>query len=170
MTILPLPFQFGCLIAVARSSNTMLHKSGESGHPHLVPDFSGKAKSLFIFIQFSSVQSLSRVQLFATAWTAACLASLSITNSQSILKLMSIESVMPSRHLILCRRLPLPPSVFTSIRAFSDAQFFPSGGQSIRASPSVLPVNIQDWFPLELTCLISLLSKGLSRVFSNTTV
>ena len=70
--------------------------------------------------QFSSVQSLSRVQLFATPWTAAHQASLSITNSQSLLKLMSIESVMPSNHLILCRPLLLPPSIFPSIRVFSS--------------------------------------------------
>ena len=69
---------------------------------------------------FSSVQLLSCVQLFATPWTAARQASLSITNSQSILKLMSIESVMPSNHLILCRPLPLPPSIFPSIRVFSN--------------------------------------------------
>ena len=70
--------------------------------------------------QFSSVQSLSRVQLFATPWTAACQASLSITNSQSLLKLMSIESVMPSNHFILCRPLLLLPSIFPSIRVFSN--------------------------------------------------
>ena len=69
---------------------------------------------------FSSVQSLSRVRLFATPWTAACQASLSITNSQSLLKLMSIESVMPSNHLILCHPLVLPPSIFPSIRVFSS--------------------------------------------------
>ena len=69
--------------------------------------------------QFSSVQSLSRVQLFATPWTAAHQASLSITNSQSSLKPMSIESVMPSNHLILCRPLLLLPSIFPSIRVFS---------------------------------------------------
>ena len=68
----------------------------------------------------SSVQSLSCVQLFATPWTAACQASLSITNSRSLLKLMSIESVMPSNHLILCHPLLLPPSIFPSIRVFSD--------------------------------------------------
>ena len=67
-----------------------------------------------------SVQSLSHVQLFATPWTAACQASLSITNSQSLLKLMSIESVMPSNHLILCRPLLFPPSIFPSIRVFSS--------------------------------------------------
>jgi len=70
--------------------------------------------------QFSSVQSLSRVQLFVTPWAAAYQASLSITNSQSLLKLMSIESVMPSNHLILCCPLLLPPSIFPSIRVFSN--------------------------------------------------
>ena len=69
---------------------------------------------------FSSVQSLSRVWLFATPWTAACQASLSITNSQSLLKVTSIESVMPSNHLILCHPLLLLPSIFPSIRVFSN--------------------------------------------------
>ena len=82
---------------------------------------------LIIFLvnkhSFSSVQSLSHVQLFATPWTVAHQASLSITNSQSLLKLMSIESVMPSNHLILCRPLLLPPSVFPSIRVFSRESF-----------------------------------------------
>ena len=71
-------------------------------------------------IQFSSVQSLSRVGLFATPWTAARQASLSIINSRSLLKLMSIESVMPSSHLILCCPLFLLPSIFPSIRVFSN--------------------------------------------------
>ena len=71
-------------------------------------------------VQFSSVQALSHVRLFATPWPAAHQASLSITNSQSLLKLMSIESVMPSNHLILCRPLLLPPSIFPSIRVFSS--------------------------------------------------
>ena len=70
--------------------------------------------------QFSSVQSLSRVRLFAASWTAACRSSLSITNSQNLLKLMSMESVMPSHHLILCFPLLLPPSIFPSIRVFSN--------------------------------------------------
>ncbi|CAI9181177.1 unnamed protein product [Rangifer tarandus platyrhynchus] len=70
--------------------------------------------------QFSSVQPLSHVRLFATPWTTACQASLSITNSQSLLKLMSIESVMPSNHLILCHALLLLPSIFPSIRVFSN--------------------------------------------------
>ena len=72
------------------------------------------------FIQFSSVQSLSCVLLFVTPWTAACQASLSITNSWSLLKPMSIESVMPSNHLILCGPLLLPPSILPSIRVFSN--------------------------------------------------
>ena len=70
--------------------------------------------------QFSSVQSLSHVQLFATPWTAACQASLSITNSRSLLKLTSIEQLMPSSHLILCCPLFLSPSIFPSIRVFSN--------------------------------------------------
>ena len=70
--------------------------------------------------QFSSIQLLSHVQLFATPWTAACQASLSITNSWSLLKLMSIQSVMPSKHLILCRPLLLLPSICPSIRVFSN--------------------------------------------------
>ena len=70
--------------------------------------------------QFSSVQLLSRVRLFATPWTAACQASLSITNSRSLPKPMSIESVMPPNHLILCRPLLLLPSIFPSIRVFSN--------------------------------------------------
>ena len=71
-------------------------------------------------MQFSPVQSLSRFQFFATPWTAAHQASLSITNSQSLLKLMSIKSVMPSNHLIFCHPLLLPPSIFPSIRGFSN--------------------------------------------------
>ena len=70
--------------------------------------------------QFGSVQLLSHVQLFVTPWAAACQASLSITNSQGLLKLMSIESGMPSNHLILCHTFLLPPSIFPSIRVFSD--------------------------------------------------
>ena len=118
-----------------------------------------------------SFQQLNHIQLFATSWTAKRQASLSITNSRSLLKLTSIELVM-SNHLILCRHLLLLPSIFLSIRVFSSESVFPSGVQSIgvTASASVLPVNIQDSFPLALTGLISLQSKGLSRVFSNTTV
>ena len=77
-----------------------------------------------VHTDLSSVQSLNRVQLFATPWTATCQAFLSITNSQSLLKLKSIELVMPSSHLILCRPLLLPPSIFHSIRVFSTESAF----------------------------------------------
>ena len=103
---------------------------------------------------FSSVQLLSHVQLFATPWTAAHQASLSITSSRSLFKFMSIESVMPSNHLSLCRPL-LPPSIFPSNRS-SESVLTP-GGQSIgvSVSTSVLPINIQDQFPLGWTGWIS---------------
>ena len=116
------------------------------------------------------VQSLSCIRLFATPRTAARQASLSITNSWSLLKLMSIASVTPSNHLILCHPLLLPPSIFPSIRVFSNESVFTSGGQSIgaSASASALPMNIQDWSPLGWTGWITLQSKRLSRVFSNT--
>ena len=106
----------------------------------------------------------------ATPWTAAWQASLSITNSWSLLKFMSIELVMPSNHLILCCPLLLP-SIFLSIKVFSN-ESATSGGQSTGASASVsvLPMNIQSWFSLGLMGLITLLSKRLSRVFSSTTV
>ena len=77
---------------------------------------------------FSSVQLLSRVPLFATPWTAACQASLSITNSWSLLKLTSIGSVMPSNHVILCHPLLLPPSIFPASGSFPMSQFFASSG------------------------------------------
>ena len=115
-------------------------------------------------LQFISVQSLSRVWLFATPWTPASQASMSITISWSLLKLMSIKSVILSKHLILCCPLLLLSSIFPSIRVFFPrSQFFASGGQGIGAlaSASVLPVNFQGWFPLGLTGLISLQSKGL---------
>ena len=97
--------------------------------------------------------------------------SLSITNSQSMLKLMSIKSVMSSNHPIICRPLLLLPSIFPSITTFPMSQFS-SGGQrvGVSASASVLPMNIQDWFPLGWTGLISLQSKSLSKVFSNSTI
>ena len=119
-----------------------------------------------------SVQLLSHVQLFVTPWTAACQASLSFTISRSLLKLMFIESVMPSNHFVICRPLLLLPSFFHSIRVFSKNWLLSSSGQSIgaSASASALPMNIQDWFPIGLTDLISLQSKGLSRVFPSTTV
>ena len=102
----------------------------------------------------------------------ACQASLSITSSQSLLKPMSIDSIMPSNHLILHHPLFLLPSIFPRIRVFSNESVLSSDGQSTGVSTlaSVLPMNIQDWFPLGWTGWISLQSKGLSRVFSNTTV
>ena len=119
-------------------------------------------------VQFSSIQSFSHVLFFVTPWTAARQASLSITSFQSLLRLMSIESVIPSNHLILC----YPLQTYPASGSFVISQFFASGGQSIgaSASASVLPMNIQNWFPLGWTGLISLQCKGLSRVFSNTTV
>ena len=107
-------------------------------------------------IQFSSVQSLSRVQLFVTPWTAVHRASLSITNSQSVLKLMPIESVMPSNHLTLCHPLLLLPSIFPG--SFPVSQFFTLGGQSTGASAlaSDLSMNIQDYSLLGWTGWISL--------------
>ena len=111
------------------------------------------------------------VQLFATPWTAVCQTILSITNSQSSLKLTCIKVVMPSNHLILCCPFSYLQS-FPGLGSFLMSQFFTSGGQSIRvsASASVLSLNIQDWYPLGWTDWIFLQSKGLSRVFSNTTV
>ena len=119
-----------------------------------------------------SVQLLSRVWLFATPWTVAHQASLFITNSWSLLKLMPIESVMPSKYLILCHSLLLPHSIFPSIRLFSNESVLCIRWQGIgvSASASVLPMNIQDWYPLGWTSWISLQSKGRSRVFSNTAV
>ena len=118
------------------------------------------------------VQSLSHVWLFATPWITARQATLSITNSRSSLRLTSVESVMPSKHLILCRPFLLRLQSFPASGSFQMSQFFSSGGLGIgaSASASVLPMNIKDWFPLGLTGWISLKSKGLSRVFSNTTV
>ena len=127
--------------------------------------------SLCISLSLSSLLlSLSRVRLFATPWTAAQQASPSFTISQSLLRLMSIELVMPFNHLILCCPLLLLPSIFP--RSFPISCLFASGGQSTGASTlaSVFPMNIQDWFPLGLTGLISLQYKGLSGVFSNTPV
>ena len=121
--------------------------------------------------QLSSVQSLSHVWLFATPWIPAHQASLSITNSCSSFKLTSIESMMPSSHLILCPPLLLLPPIPPSIRVFPMSQLFTWGGQitGVSASASVLTMSTQDWSYLGWTGWISLQSKGISRVFSNTT-
>ena len=116
----------------------------------------------------SSVQSFSRVRLFATPWITARQATLSITNSRSSLRLLSIESVMPFSHLILCRPLLLLPAS----ESFPMSQLFAWGGQStgVSALASFLPKKSQGWSPSEWIGWMSLQSKGLSRVFSNTTV
>ena len=122
----------------------------------------------FLILECCCSVAQSHVQLFATPWTAAHQASLSFTISWSFLKLMSIDLVMLSNNLILCHPLLLLPSIFQTSESFLMSQLFASGSQSIlaSASASVLQLNIQDWFPLEWTGLISLQSKGLSRVFS----
>ena len=121
-----------------------------------------------LFVVF---QSLSLVRLLATPWTAPCQASLSFTISQSLLKFMFIESVMLSNHLILCALFSFClHQSFPATGSFPVGQLFPRGGQRIGASTSVLPINIQGWFPLGLTGFISLLSKGLSRVFFSTII
>ena len=115
-------------------------------------------------VQLSLIQSLSCVQLFATPWTAARQASLSITNSQSLLKIMSIESLMPSNQFIICQPVLLLPSIFPI------SQFFASSSQSIgaSASASVLQMNIQDWFRTDWFELLAL--QETLKSFSNTTV
>ena len=107
-----------------------------------------------------------------TPWTIAHQASPFFTISRSLLKFMSTKSVVLSNHLIFCRPLLLLPSIFFRSGSFPMSRLFTSGGRNTgtSASASVLPMNIQGWFPLGLTGLLSLLSKGLSRVFSSTTV
>ena len=126
--------------------------------------FGGQA---LLSVQFNSVQSLSHVQLFVTPWIPACQASLSITNSQSSPKFLSIESVMPSSHLILCHPLLLLPPILPSIRVFSNESTLHMRWPKYWSfSFSISPAN-------EHPGLISLRmeqSKGLSRVFSSTTV
>ena len=116
----------------------------------------------------SSVLSLSCVWCLAIPRTAVCQGSLSITNSQSLLKLMSIKSVMPSNHLILCHPILLPPSIFPSIRVFSNESFLwirlPNIGVS--ASASVFPMNIQDWFPLRFLAVQETLKNVLQHYSS----
>ena len=122
-----------------------------------------------VSVQFSSVQSLSHVRLFATPWTAASQASLSITSARSLFTLVSIKSVMPSNHLILCCSLLLPPSIFLSIRVFSNESIFhivwpKYWSFSFRISPSneysgLISFRI-DWFDL---LAVQRTLKGLPR-------
>ena len=131
---------------------------------------SSKTVTISINSVSQSVKLLSRVWLFATPWIAARQASLSITNSWSSLRITSIESVMPSSHLILCRPLLLLPQSLPASESFPMSQLFTWGGQStgISASASFLPKKSQGWSPSEWTGWISLQSKRLSRVFSST--
>ena len=124
---------------------------------------------LFIFV--AVIQSLSHVWLL-DPWNTACQASLSFTTSYSLLKLMSIELMMPSNHLVLSSSSPLAFNLSQHQGLFQRVGSFVSGGQRIgaSASASILPMDIQSWFPLGLTGLRSLLSKGLSGVFSSATV
>ena len=116
--------------------------------PNRIPQTHFISEYLVILLLVDSVQSLSHAPLFATLWTAAHQASLSITNTRSSLKLMSIESVIPSNHLILCCPLLLLPSIFPSIRVFCDESVLRIGWPKYWSfsGASVLPVNIQDYF------------------------
>ena len=158
----------------ASSSSPRVSKLWPTGQIWLQPVFGRQPSFIYsswVFAgslahQFSSVQSLSLVRLFATPWIAARQASLSITNSRSLLKLMPIESVMSSTHLILCRPLPLPAS-----GSFPVSQLFTWGGQSIGVSQlQRQSLDTHDLSPSGWTGWISFQSKGLLGVFSNTTV
>ena len=147
------------MFAIKKKAFTRLIHSAQLYIPRTQTPFA----SSLVELRFVVIQLLGCVWLFVTPWTATHQASLSFTISQSFLKLMSIESVMPSNHLILCRLLLLP-SIFPGLRSqwvSSSHQVGQSTGAS--ASASVLPVTIQGWFALGLTGLISLLSKGLSK-------
>ena len=146
----------------AGSKRTLSGDDTKNQRGSQAPESSKKSRTL----NYSSVQSLSLVQLFVTPWTAACQASLSITNSRSPPKPMSIESVMPSSHLILCRPLLLLPSIFPSIRVFSNESALHIRWPNYRSfSFSISPSN--EYLGL-ISFRISL--QLLSRVFSNTTV
>ena len=125
-----------------------------------------------VHLEFSSVQSLSRVQLFLTPWTAACQASQSFTISQSLPNSCPLSQWC--HPVISSSGIPFSTYLqsFPASGSFPMSWLFTSGGQSIETSvsASVLPMNIQGWFPLGLTDLVSFLFKELSRVFSNTTV
>ena len=150
----------------SKDINLMLNVRVQNSERTKVKSYIGKN------LHIRSDQSLSRVRLFATPWIAARQTSLSITNSRSPLRLMSIESVMPSSHLILCCPLlllaPIPPKTWS----FPMSQLFAWGGQitGVSAIASFFPKKSQGWSPLDWTGYISLQYKGLSRVFSNTTV
>ena len=144
-----------CRLAVIIYGTILIFMADMSSNSLSISHISGQLS--MSKLSFSSVQLLSRVRLFETPWTAARQASLSITNSWSLLKLMSTESVIPSNHLILCCPLLLLPSIFPASGSFQISQFFASGDQSIgvSASTSVLSMNTQDWPPLGWTGWIS---------------
>ena len=148
-------------LSSSSSSNTHVQVLMESSH----------IAFMFCYQYISSFQSLNRVQLFATLWIAAHQASLSSTNSQSLLKLISIESMMPSNHLILCHPLLLPPSIFPNIRVFSNESVLHIRWPKYWTfSFSISPSNeYSGLIILGLSGLIFLQSRGLSRVFSKTT-
>ena len=125
---------------------------------------------IWLCVNVVVVQLPRPVRLFVTPWTAACQTSLPFAISCSLLKFMSIESVLPSNHLILSAPFSCCPQSFPASGSFPMSRLLASGGQNIgaSASASLFPMNIQGWFPLGLTGLISLLSNGLSRVFSTT--
>ena len=132
---------------VEASTNPTVNAWGELGWVGFPKTFMiplGLGTNLAFIPSVSSVQSLSRILLFATPWTAACQASSSITNSQSLLRLLSMELVMPSNHLILCRPLLLLPPIFPNIRVFSNESVPHTGGQNIWASAlaTTLTMNI----------------------------
>ena len=144
--------------------------SGDLPNPGMEPRSPTLQADSLLSGPLSSVQ-LNHVWLFVTPWTVACQASLSITISQSLLKLTFIELVMPSNHLILCGPLPLLPSIFPSIRLFSNelALHLRWPKYWSFSFSMVFPMNIQDLFSLGWTGWISLQPKEQSRVFSNTT-
>ena len=132
----------------------------------------GLKEKVRVWETVSSVQSLSRVRLSATPWIAARQASLSIPNSRRSFRLTSMESVMPSSHLILCRPFSSCPQSLPASESFPMSQLFTWGDQTtgVSALASFLPKKSQGWSPSEWTGWISVQSKGLSRVSSNTTV
>ena len=167
---------------------TCIHKSNHvsscvwrtSSHTRIIHKWLCLCTSVHSTVQSTAALLFSHSVVSESLWPQGLQASLSFTISRSLLKLMSVGWMMLSNHLILCCGLLLLPSIFPSIRVFSNesalpiflmSQLFPSGSQSIgtSASASVLPMNIQGRFPLGLTGLISLQSKGLLRVFSSTT-
>ena len=142
----------------------------DSTHSLICIDTWNNQKEGYEFLTQFYCCSVDKLWLSMTPWTAAHQASLSSTVSWSLLKFMSIESVMLCNHLIHCHLFSFCIHSSTASGSFPMSQLIASGGQSTGASASVLPMNIWGWFPLVLTGLISLQFKGLSRVFSSTTI